>query len=85
MGSWVRCKCDELVHKNWFCGTGVSLVASEDALDLPDGNAMSAHQLVDKLFAESDMLLRCWNCSRIILLNERGGEFVVKFFAPEED
>ncbi|WP_158243864.1 MULTISPECIES: hypothetical protein [unclassified Pseudomonas] len=46
---------------------------------------MSANQLVDKLFAESDMLLRCWNCARIILLNERGGEFVVKFFAPEED
>ena len=60
-------------------------MATEDALDLPDDDGMSAHQLIDKLFAESDMLLRCWNCSRIILLNERGGEFLIKFFAPEDD
>ncbi|WP_192560431.1 hypothetical protein [Pseudomonas allokribbensis] len=46
---------------------------------------MSANQLVDKLFAESDMLLKCWNCARIILLNERGGEFDIRFFAPEPD
>lgn len=84
MGSWVRCKCDHLVHKNLFCGTGVFLIATEDFLDIerPD---KSAEQLVSELILNGPMLLRCGNCGRIIILKESKDSYEVEFFKPDND
>lgn len=83
MGSWIRCKCDSLIHKNLFCGTGVSLVVSEDTLDTSDPDT-PADQLISKIIYESEMLLKCKNCGRIILLRESKDEFNLKFYKLEQ-
>ena len=84
MGSWVRCKCDALVHTNLFCGTGLSLVASEDTLDISDPE-MPAEQLISKIIAESEKLLKCESCGRIMLLRESRNEYMLKFYQLEQD
>ncbi len=84
MGSWIRCKCDALVHKNLFCGTGVSFAVSEDTLDISDPDA-PADELISKIISESEMLLKCENCGRIILLRESRNEFTLKFYQLEQE
>jgi hypothetical protein len=84
MGSWVRCKCDRLVHKNLFCGTGISLLATEEFLDL-NHEGRSADDLISDLVRRSDLLLTCGNCGRKILVRETKDVFEVRFFKPEQD
>lgn len=84
MGSWIRCKCDSLVHKNLFCGTGVSFAVPEDTLDTSDPDT-PADQLISKIIYESEMLLKCKNCGRIILLRESKDEFNLKFYKLEQE
>jgi hypothetical protein len=84
VGSWVRCKCDQLVHKNLFCGTGISLLATEEFLD-DDHVAKSAGDLISDLIRRSELLLTCWNCGRKILVRETKDVFEVRFFKPEQD
>jgi len=84
VGSWVRCKCDQLVHKNLFCGTGISLLATEEFLD-DDHVAKSAGDLISDLIRRSELLLTCWNCGRKILVREIKDVFEVRFFKPEQD
>ncbi|AEG70028.1 hypothetical protein RSPO_c02735 [Ralstonia solanacearum Po82] len=48
MGSWIRCKCDQLVHKNLFCGTGISVLATEAFLDAHH-DKKSANDLISDL------------------------------------
>ena len=82
MGSWIRCKCDHLVHKNLFCGTGIALIATEDFLDLerPRG---SVDDLISDLISSSDLLLECKNCGRLIVVRENSEVFDVHFYSPD--
>jgi hypothetical protein len=48
MSSWVKCKCEQLVHTNLFCGTGISLIVEEDFLDEERPN-MSAEDFISEL------------------------------------
>ncbi|MGE8499634.1 MAG: hypothetical protein ACN6O6_19190 [Pseudomonas sp.] len=84
MGSWIRCKCDALVHKNLFCGTGVSLAVSEETLDISDPET-PAEQLISKIIYDSEMLLKCENCGRIMLLKETREEFTLRFYQLEQE
>lgn len=84
MGSWVRCKCNQLVHKNLFCGTGISLLATEEFLD-SNYEGRSADDLIDDLVRRSDLLLTCGNCGRKIVVRERKDVFEVRFFKPEQE
>jgi hypothetical protein len=84
MGSWIRCKCEQLVHKNLFCGTGISLLVTEDSLDF-DRPDRTAEDLIDEIIANSEMLLRCASCGRIILLKETKDTFDVRFFRPDSE
>ena len=84
MGSWIRCKCNQLVHKNLFCGTGISLVLTEDFLDVERPNT-TAEDLTSEIVLSSEMLLKCANCGRIILLKETKDTTEVRFFSPDND
>lgn len=84
MGSWIRCKCNQLVHKNLFCGTGISLVVTEDFLDIERPNT-TAEGLTSEIVLGSEMLLKCANCGRIILLKETKDTSEVRFFSPDDD
>ena len=83
MGSWVRCKCDSLVHKNLFCGTGISLIVTENTLD-EDVSNISANDFVSSLIQSSVMLLKCSNCGRLIILDEKKGKYEIQFYLPEK-
>lgn len=82
MSSWVRCKCDQLVHTNMFCGTGISLIVEEDYLD-EERRDKSAEDLITEMLVTRNRLLECKNCNRVIILDDRNG--VTKFYAPEID
>ena len=84
MGSWIRCKCDRLIHKNLFCDTGISLVATEKFLDQEHAEK-SADDLISELIRQSDLLLSCSNCGRKILVREKKDVYEVRFFKPEQD
>jgi hypothetical protein len=84
MGSWIRCKCDNLVHKNLFCGTGISVVVTEDFLDR-DWQGKTADDLLDELIRASDRQLKCNNCGRILLLRETKDVFDVHFYEPDNE
>lgn len=83
MGSWVRCKCDHLVHKNLFCGTGISLLATEEFLD-EERPPATADDLITELVLSAEMLLTCRNCGRILLLKESKDIYELRFFKPDE-
>jgi hypothetical protein len=82
MSSWVKCKCEQLVHTNLFCGTGISLIVEEDFLDEERPN-MSAEDFISELVVTRNRLLQCQNCSRIIVLDEHKNE--IKYYKLEEN
>jgi hypothetical protein len=82
MGSWVRCKCEELVHTNMFCGTGISLIVEEGYLDEERPNK-SAEDFISELVVTRSRLLECGNCKRIIVLDERNNE--IKYYKLEDN
>ncbi len=82
MGSWVRCKCDELVHTNMFCGTGISLIVEEDYLE-EERPTKTAEDFISELVVARNRLLECSNCSRIIILDEKNND--TKFYKLEEN
>jgi len=84
MGSWIRCKCNQLVHKNLFCSTGISLVVTEEFLDV-ERPEESAQDLVSEIILTSERMLKCSNCGRIILLKESKDEFELRFFSPDSE
>lgn len=82
MGSWIRCKCDHLVHKNLFAGTGMSLVATEAFLDIARPGA-SAEDLVSELVETAATLLECRHCGRLIVLRKHADGDDIRFYRPE--
>ena len=82
MGSWIKCQCGELVHKNMFCGTDVSLVVEEDYLDeeRPD---LSAEEFISGMVVTRKRLLECKNCNRIIILDEKND--TTKYYVFEKN
>ena len=82
MGSWIKCKCDALVHKNLFCGTGMSLIAGEEFLDEMRPKK-SAEDLVSEMIKTLPFLLECDNCKRLIVLDEH--ENTIKFYELEDE
>jgi len=82
MGSWVRCKCKQLVHKNLFCGTGISLLVSEEFLDIDRSNA-TYDSLVTEIVVTSRKLLECQVCGRIIIVREGKDVYQIDFFKPD--
>lgn len=83
MSSWLQCKCGGNIHKNLFCGTGMSVIATEEFLDLPR-EGMSADEFVDKLLSDASKLLRCYACGRIVILRETKGQIAATFFMPDQ-
>lgn len=82
MGSWLKCRCGNLIHKNLFCGTGISLIATEEFLDVERENK-SAEDLVNELVLGSSMLLKCKSCGRLVILRESPETDVVEYYIPE--
>jgi hypothetical protein len=82
MGSWIKCKCDALVHKNLFCGTGISLIASEEFLDEMRPK-QTAEELVSEMIKDLPSLLECSNCKRLIVLDEQNNS--IKFYELENE
>ncbi len=83
MGSWVRCKCESLVHKNLFCGAGISLIVSENTIDGNFEN-MNTENFISSLIESSSKLLKCSNCGRLILINEQEDKLEVEFFLNDK-
>lgn len=73
MGSWVRCKCEGLVHTNIFCGTDISLIVEEDFLDEERPNK-STEEFIAELVVTRNRLLICSNCKRIIIFDEKNNQ-----------
>jgi DNA-directed RNA polymerase subunit RPC12/RpoP len=71
------------VHKNLFCGTDISLIVKEDFLDVERPNS-SAEALVSEIILTAEMMLKCQNCGRIILVKETKHSLDVRFFLPEK-
>jgi hypothetical protein len=67
-----------------FCSTGISLLVTEDFLDVERPSA-SAQDLVSEIVQSSERLLKCANCGRIILLKEAQGVSEVRFFHPDNE
>jgi hypothetical protein len=84
MGSWIRCKCGNSVHKNLFCGTGISLIVTEDFLDA-DRADMSSEDFISELISASEMQLKCSNCGRMIFVRETKEEIDVRFYVRDEN
>jgi hypothetical protein len=82
MGSWIRCRCDELIHTNLFCGTGISLEVTENFLDQAR-ESQSAEDLVSEIIRTSKKILTCKNCGRMAILHEDKNMYEIKFFSPE--
>jgi hypothetical protein len=72
-----------MIHKNLFCGTGMSIIATEEFLDR-DRSGMSADDLVSEMIVSSDKLLRCKSCNRVVILREKNGEIDAQFFTPND-
>jgi hypothetical protein len=70
MGSWLTCQCGGLIHKNLFCGTGISIAVTEAFLD-QDFQDTSAQDLVSQMILQMDLLLKCKTCGRLVVLNEK--------------
>jgi hypothetical protein len=81
MGSWLTCTCGARLHRNFFAGTGISVVAGENVLDI-DRPGASAQDLVDELVRNCEWLLRCKPCGRIVLLKQ-GPVDRIRFFTPD--
>lgn len=82
MGSWLRCVCGNSIHKNLFCGTGISLIVAEDYLDV-DRNGMGAEELIGDMIRSAPKLLQCKSCGRLALLRECSGQVDAKFYTPD--
>ena len=70
MGSWLTCQCGSLIHKNLFCGTGISIAVTEDFLDQDCQNTL-AQDLISQMILQMDWLLKCKTCGRLVILNEK--------------
>lgn len=82
MGSWVRCKCGQLIHKNLFCDTGIALAVSEEFLDqVCEGESVC--DLVSKIILESKRILKCQSYGRLAILREDKDQHQLNFFLPE--
>jgi len=73
-----------LVHKNIFCGASISLVVTEDFLDIDRSN-VTADDLTSEIILKSVKLLKCTNCGRLIFLNETKETHEIHFYLPDED
>jgi hypothetical protein len=82
MSSWLKCKCGQLIHKNLFCGTGISLVVTEEFLH-DEHIHQAVDSFVDSLIISSSMLLKCKACGRLVILKERPQNDLVEFYMPE--
>ena len=84
MGSWVVCLCGNRLHKNLFCGAGISHVVPEDWFE-QDFEGMDGEGVVSRLVLISEKLIHCSQCARLVLVDDRGSDLVVRFYSPEED
>lgn len=84
MGSWVVCLCGNKLHKNLFCGAGISHVVPEEWFE-QDFEGMDGEGVVSKLVLISEKLIHCPQCARLVLVDDRRGDLVVRFYSPEED
>jgi hypothetical protein len=83
MGSWLTCRCGALLHTNLFCGTGISVLASEEFLDAPrDGKTLE--DFVTEMIVSSRKMLHCKSCERIFVLQFLNGEAHIRSYAPED-
>jgi hypothetical protein len=57
---------------------------TEDFLDVERPNT-TAEDFVSEIILNSEMLLKCANCGRIILLKETKGASEVRFFNPDNE
>lgn len=84
MGSWLTCRCGGLLHTNMFCGTGISVLASEEFLDASH-EEKTRDEFIAAMISDSPKLLHCKSCGRIVILKFLNGEAQVKSYVPEDD
>ena len=76
MSSWIKCPCGELLHKNLFCGAGVSVVVIDTVLDSIPEKA-PARAALDKIVLEGDTLVRCRKCHRVAVEDKKSGAITI--------
>ena len=69
---------------NMFCGTGISVVASEEFLDAPR-EGKDLEDFVSEMITVSPKLLNCKACGRIVVLKFENGDAQVRSYAPESE
>lgn len=79
MGSWINCVCGKLLHKNLFCGAGVSLLVPEAVIDEGD-EAESSTMLLGRIVTGSETVVRCAACNRMAIEKKDGR---VEFYTRE--
>lgn len=84
MGSKITCKCGRTIITNMFSGTDISAVVTEEFLETDRAGA-TADDLADRLILESERLLRCKPCGRIVLMKRSRGADTIRFFKPDDD
>lgn len=66
-----------------FCGTGISVLASEEFLDAPrEGKKLE--DFVSEMILSSPKMLICKSCERIVVLRFQNGEAQVRSYVPED-
>lgn len=66
-----------------FCGTGISVLASEEFLDSPR-EGMKLDDFVSELIADSPKMLSCKSCERVVVLRFHNGEAQIRSYVPED-
>jgi hypothetical protein len=83
MGSWIKCQCGMLLHKNLFSGAGVSLLVPEAVMDEGD-EAESSAALLGRIVIGSEVVVQCQACGRVAIERKNGRvEFYVRELASE--
>jgi ribosomal protein S27E len=72
MSSRVQCICGKILHKNLFCGAGVSVVVPEQFLD-QDYATMTAEEFINGLIIKNDVMVKCSGCGRILIVHDSQG------------
>jgi hypothetical protein len=79
MGSWIRCLCGKLLHKDLFCGAAVSLLVPEAIIDDGD-DTESSTTLLGRIVTGSELVVECPTCGRVAIERKNGQ---VDFYARD--
>ncbi len=69
---------------NMFCGTGISVLASEEFLDAPR-EGKNLEDFLTEMIVGSPKMLNCKTCGRIVVLRYKNGEAQIRSYIPESE